>query len=296
MGNKQKKKGRNMMEKVLEILKSHVGYLEKKSNQDLDDKTKNAGSNNYTCFARDYKMYTGENYQGQAWCAMFVSCCFVSAYGLELAKKLLGGKLYAYCPYGMTAFKNKGQLYSTPKAGDIVFFLRNGVAKHTGVVVKVSGNTIYTIEGNTSGASGVVANGGGVCQKSYTVTSSMLFGRPDYSLVGRESPSQKEQAESSQPKSSQTEAKPQMDSKNAQTKVDSAQSKDNSLAGTYLVTASRLNLRSGAGTDKSIVDVLNKGEKVQCYGYYTSVSGTKWLFVAAGTRQGFASGKYLEKV
>ena len=31
------------------------GYLEKKSNRDLDDFTANAGNKNYTCFARDYK-------------------------------------------------------------------------------------------------------------------------------------------------------------------------------------------------------------------------------------------------
>lgn len=262
------------MDKLLEVLNSHVGYLEKKSNQDLDHKTKNAGSNNYTCFARDYKTYTGENYQGQAWCAMFVSCCFVSAYGLENAKKLLGGKLYSYCPYGMAAFKNKGQLHSTPKAGDVVFFIRNGVAKHTGVVYKVSGNTIYTIEGNTSGASGVVANGGGVCKKSYTVNYNMKFGRPDYSLV-----------------TTKTEQKqPELT-----TEIDPAQCKDNKLAGTYQVTATQLNLRSGAGTNKSIVDVLNNGEKVQCYGYYTAVSGVKWLFVKAGETTGFASSKYLKK-
>lgn len=171
------------MEKVLKILESWVGYLEKKSNKDLDHKTKNAGSKNYTCFARDYKEYTGENYQGQAWCAMFISVCFVVAYGLANAKKLLCGKLYSYCPYGMKAFKDKKQLHTTPKAGDIVFFLRNGVAKHTGFVYKVSGSKIYTIEGNTSGASGVVANGGGVCKKSYTVNNNMRFGRPDYSIV-----------------------------------------------------------------------------------------------------------------
>lgn len=171
------------MEKVLEILLSWVGYLEKQSNKDLDHKTRNAGNKNYTCFARDYKTYTGANFQGQAWCAMFISVCFVVAYGLEVAKKMLCGQLYAYCPYGMAAFKKKGQLHTTPKAGDIVFFLKNGIAKHTGFVYKVSGKTIYTIEGNTSGASGVVANGGGVCRKSYTVNSNMRFGRPDYSLA-----------------------------------------------------------------------------------------------------------------
>ena len=171
------------MNKVLAVLLNWVGYLEKKSNKDLDHKTANAGNKNYTCFARDYKEYTGANFQGQAWCAMFISVCFVAAYGLEIAKKLLCGQLYAYCPYGMKAFKDKGQLHTKPKAGDIVFFLTNGVAKHTGFVYKVAGNYIYTIEGNTSGASGVIPNGGGVCKKYYAVNSNMRFGRPDYSLV-----------------------------------------------------------------------------------------------------------------
>ena len=168
------------MEKILEVLESYVGYLEKKSNSSLESKTANAGSNNYTIFAKLYKEYTGKNYQGQAWCAMFISVCFVLAVGLDKAKELLCGKLYSYCPYGMKAFKDKGQLHTTPKKGDIVFFLKSGVAKHTGFVYKVSGNKIYTIEGNTSGASGVVANGGGVCKKSYTVNSNMRFGRPKY--------------------------------------------------------------------------------------------------------------------
>lgn len=171
------------MEKVLKVLESWVGYLEKKSNKDLEHKTKNAGNKNYTIFAEKYKEYTGNNLQAQAWCAMFISVCFVLAYGLGVAKKLLCGQLYSYCPYGMAAFRNKKQLYTKPKAGDIVFFLRNGVAKHTGFVYKVVGNTFYTIEGNTSGASGVIANGGGVCKKSYTVNSNMRFGRPDYNLV-----------------------------------------------------------------------------------------------------------------
>lgn len=180
------------MEKVLKVLNSWVGYLEKASNKDLEHKTKNAGNKNYTIFAEKYKEYTGQNYQAQAWCAMFISCCFVEAYGLETAKKLLCGSLYSYCPYGMAAFNKAKRLYTKPKAGDVVFFLRNGVAKHTGFVYKVSGNTLFTIEGNTSGASGVIANGGGVCKKSYTVNNNMRFGRPDYSLVPATSPQKAE--------------------------------------------------------------------------------------------------------
>lgn len=168
------------IDKILKVCEQWVGYLEKKSNKNLEDKTANAGTNNFTIFGKKYDEYMGSKLNGQAWCAMFISVCFVEAFGLSKAKELLCGNLYAYCPYGMKAFKDKGQLHTTPKKGDIVFFLKSGVAKHTGFVYKVSGNKIYTIEGNTSGASGVVANGGGVCKKSYTVNSNMRFGRPKY--------------------------------------------------------------------------------------------------------------------
>ena len=36
------------IEKVILIAKNEIGYLEKKSNSQLDSKTANAGSNNYT--------------------------------------------------------------------------------------------------------------------------------------------------------------------------------------------------------------------------------------------------------
>ena len=78
-------------------------------------------------------------------------------------------------------------------------------------------------------------------------------------------------------------------------KVDAAQSKDKNLAGTYTVTASALNLRAGAGTGKTILAEMPNGAKVQCYGYYTSVSGVKWLYVVYKDITGFASSKYLKK-
>lgn len=78
-------------------------------------------------------------------------------------------------------------------------------------------------------------------------------------------------------------------------KIDAAQSKDKNLAGTYTVTASALNLRAGAGTGKKILAEMPNGAKVQCYGYYTSVSGVKWLYVVYKDITGFASSKYLKK-
>jgi len=52
-------------------------------------------------------------------------------------------------------------------------------------VTKVTATTVYTIEGNTSGASGVISNGGGVKAKSYPRTSARIlgYGRPDWPLV-----------------------------------------------------------------------------------------------------------------
>ena len=49
-------------------------------------------------------------------------------------------------------------------------------------------------------------------------------------------------------------------------KIESAKSFDKALAGTYKVTASALNLRTGAGTNKTNLAVMTKGAKVQYYG------------------------------
>ena len=82
---------------------------------------------------------------------------------------------------------------------------------------------------------------------------------------------------------------------------------DKSMEGTYMVTASLLNVRNGAGTtpnsygkDKTILVAIPKGTKVNHYGFYTTVSGTKWLYVQftyKGTLYtGFASSKHLVKL
>ena len=165
------------IDKLIQIAKNEVGYLEKASNSQLDSKTANAGENNYTKYWRDVK----PSYQGQPWCAGFVSWCFMKAFGREKAKELLKHWPYVYCPtLGNLFTKN-----ANPKIGDIVIFYRNGTFTHTGIVTAVIGDMFYTIEGNTSGASGIIANGGGVCAKSY-LNSQMpgtKFCTPNYSLV-----------------------------------------------------------------------------------------------------------------
>ena len=169
--------GMNAIDKLIQIAKNEIGYLEKASNSQLDSKTANAGSNNYTKYWRDVK----PSYQGQPWCAAFVSWCFMKAFGLDKAKKLLKHWPYVYCPTMSELFT----LNSYPKIGDIVIFYHNGTFTHTGLVTAVIGDKFYTIEGNTSGASGIIANGGGVCQKSYynSKLPGTKFCTPDYPLV-----------------------------------------------------------------------------------------------------------------
>lgn len=80
---------------------------------------------------------------------------------------------------------------------------------------------------------------------------------------------------------------------------DVAQSFNKSVAGCYKTTA-KLNIRSGAGTLKTILGTLPKGTKVECFGYYTITKSVKWLYVVATSNgvkyTGFISSNYLTKI
>jgi hypothetical protein len=175
------------IDKLIQHASSWVGYCEKKSNEHLDHFTKNAGSNNYTCFSRDYKIHTGINVQGQPWCDVFVDMCFISVFGKENAKKLIHG-FSAYTPTSANYFKKNNQWHTNPKEGDVIFFKNSERICHTGIVYKVSSNTVYTIEGNTSGGITLVSNGGCVAKKSYSLNYSRIagYGRPNYKIVEEE--------------------------------------------------------------------------------------------------------------
>lgn len=173
---------------LIKIAETEVGYLEKKSNSNLDSMTGNAGYNNYTKYARDLHNagYYNGNKNGYAWCDVFVDWCFWKMCGKDATKAqqmiCQTGNLGAGCTYSAQYFRNAGRFYSSPKVGDQIFFGASGDEYHTGIVYKVDSSTVYTIEGNTSGASGVVDNGGGVFKKSYSRSYSGIsgYGRPRY--------------------------------------------------------------------------------------------------------------------
>ena len=171
--------------KVIAVAVEQIGYKEKKSNSQLDDKTANAGSANYTKYARDFdqkypKWYNGKK-NGFAWCDMFVDWCFLTAFGYEKALALLcqpERSAGAGCTYSLRYFKNKGQFHTKdPQPGDQIFFgtsLDNST--HTGIVESVDKKQVHTIEGNTSDQ---------VARRNYSLTNSRIlgYGRPAYDAV-----------------------------------------------------------------------------------------------------------------
>lgn len=178
-------------ERVLALALAEVGYLEKASNAQLDSPTANAGSGNYTKYARDLDavegLFNGRK-QGAAWCAVFAIWPFVRAFGAELAMRMLylpAKSLGAGVKYLAQYFQRAGRFFKTgPQPGDLIFFYKKDLTSwaHVGLVERTDGERVYTVEGNASGASGVTPNGGGVVRKGYALTYDRIagYGRPDW--------------------------------------------------------------------------------------------------------------------
>lgn len=277
----------NYASTVVDIALAEVGYLEKKSNKSLDSKTANAGSANYTKYGRDmHKLYPSVMDFPAAWCDAFVDWCFQKAYGVSNAKGLLGGSFNDYTPSSAQLYKNKGAWGNVPKIGAQIFFKNNTRINHTGLVYDFDAKYVYTVEGNTSGASGVIANGGGVCKKKYLRTNSKIagYGYPKYDVETSTT--------------NNTKNNPKVESEKVVTAAGKADKYDKSFAGTYTTTAN-LNLRNDAGTTNKSLCVIPKGTKVKCYGYYSLSKGVNWLYIQVTIKGiiyiGFCSKSYLKK-
>ena len=195
--------------KLVDLAMSQVGYLEKRSNAQLDDKTANAGSNNWNRYARDIdskypNFYNGKK-NGYSWCDIFVDWCFIECFGYGKALKMLYQPIKstgAGCKYSADYYRAHNAFYRQPQVGDQVFFGDYGNEGHTGIVVAVNGNVITTVEGNTSGGYGVDANGDGVYLKQYNFATTYIpgFGRPNWSVVcGETNVADKEEETASYP-------------------------------------------------------------------------------------------------
>ena len=114
-------------DKLIEIAKGEVGYLEKsKAAVEADpdvlyDFKEGAGSDNYTKYAVEQweERYFNGKKQGVAWCAVFVGWCFLKAYGKDIALQLQcqpkSGNAGAGCGAASNYYKQKNRWEKKPQ-------------------------------------------------------------------------------------------------------------------------------------------------------------------------------------
>ena len=150
---------------AISIASAEVGYHE--------------GSNNHTKYGDTMHQLQPSNMdKNAAWCDAFVDwviyqTCKRFGHGAETARKVLCGDFDDYTYNSVALYKKAGRWSKTPHKGDQIFF---GGSGHTGLVYKVSGGIVYTIEGN---------KGDEVRKCSYSVNSPTIigYGRPRYYLI-----------------------------------------------------------------------------------------------------------------
>ena len=78
------------IERVIATARAEIGYIEKATNSQLEDKTANAGSGNWTKYAAFLDGLGVYNFpkNGYAWCDMFVDWCYITTFGLGVAMKM----------------------------------------------------------------------------------------------------------------------------------------------------------------------------------------------------------------
>lgn len=158
--------------KLIELAIAELGYCEKETNAQLDNKTANAGDGNWTKYARD--LHAAGYYQapknGYAWCDMFVDWLFLQLTGSKEKGEYLEcqtGLYGAGCEWSSDCYRRAGRFDKNPKPGDQIFFGKTDDEEHTGIVEKVENGKVYTIEGNASNQ---------VKRCTYSLTSSYIVG------------------------------------------------------------------------------------------------------------------------
>ena len=241
-------------------------YLEKKSAAYLDDFQRNAGYNNYTKFARDVNSWGQPGCQGQPWCAVYQFWKLTKALGLKTALQIMGGGFYN-CRNVIRHAQSKETWKKAPKKGALIIF-RNG--SHIGSVNKYDTQYVYTNEGNTSSAAGVVANGGSCRNKKYKLNDPAIDGYVWIDYGAEE-----------------------------QTSTETAMKLNKTPKYVGKVTATELNVRSWAGKENPTIKkwpLLKKGNLVDICDTIKAADGSNWHYIRiAGKYYGFVAKKYLKK-
>lgn len=309
-------------DRVIKTAMAEKGYQQKKSNSSLDSKSANAGSNNYTKYARDFdtkypRWYNGKK-NGYAWCDMFVDWCFLTTFGYQKALELLcqpQRSAGAGCKYSYQYYKQKGRAGRVPKIGAQIFFGNSEQnLNHTGLVYDIDNTYVYTIEGNTSNKVD--------CCKYKRGASNLWYGYPKYDSDITSLPKETIKSEPIKPQTPSKEedidkiAKQVLDGKWGngetrknqlekagynynviQTKVNElinlgankAKSYNKDLKRTYITTA-KLRLRKDASMSAPIITTMPKDTVITCLGFYTN----DWYYVKYNNYYGFCYKNYLK--
>lgn len=133
---------------IIGVARTQLGYTELSTSTGLPISSSEDGG--YT----KYGAYFGES--TGAWCLYFISWCAYQAGIPSSVVPRLGN-----CNSAVSWYKSRNAYFTpssgyVPKTGDIVFYNWNGgsSAQHVGLVTGVSGNSVYTIEGNTNSSLG----------------------------------------------------------------------------------------------------------------------------------------------
>lgn len=182
-------------EKLVAWLLDQVGYIGKKSNAQLEDKTANIRGlfTKYAAELDSLGYYNGRK-NGYDYCAVFSNDAYLNlcknvetnpAKLVALAQKLVGQppkSMGAACKYSLNYYKQAGQATSEPEVGNQIFFRYAVETGHTGIVYKVTSSYVYTVEGNV--------NGGEVQAKKYAKNNRYIegYGRPKWSMITKAEP------------------------------------------------------------------------------------------------------------
>ena len=241
-------------------------YLEKRSAAYLDDFQRNAGYNNYTKFARDVNSWGQPGCQGQPWCAVYQFWKLTKVLGLKTALQIMGGGFYN-CRNVIRHAQSKKTWKKAPKKGALIIF-RNG--SHIGSVNKYDTQYVYTNEGNTSSAAGVVANGGSCRNKKYKLNDPAIDGYVWIDYGAEE-----------------------------QTSTETAVKLNKTPKYVGKVTATELNVRSWAGKENPTIKkwpLLKKDNLVDVCDTIKAADGSNWHYIRiAGKYYGFVSATYIKK-
>ena len=149
---------------------AQVGYREGENNW-----------NKYANMAAVQRLYGG-SIQNAPWCDLFTDAGFTSVFGLEIGAAMTYqtvGNGSALCRTSAAYFREHGAFVKRPEPGDVIFFFVGGEINHQGIVVRVDGGSVFTVEGNSSDM---------VAERCYSVSDGRIagYGRPRWELAAIE--------------------------------------------------------------------------------------------------------------